>query len=125
MKVLVLGASLKSDRYSYKAVERLRAAGYETAAVGMQTGAIGDVEVLTGRPEVPDVDTISLYVGQAHQPEWYDYIFSLKPRRIIMNPGTENPELMQMAAERGVETEMACTLVLLATHQFGGPEKTV
>ncbi|MEL6140948.1 MAG: CoA-binding protein, partial [Bacteroidota bacterium] len=69
---------------------------------------------------VPDalVDTVTLYVGPRHQPAYYDYLLQLRPRRIIFNPGTENPELLQLAKEAGIETEVACTLVLLSTGSY-------
>ena len=58
------------------------------------------------------------YIGPQHQEEWYDYLIGLKPKRIIFNPGTENPAFEKKANEAGIETEEACTLVLLRTHQF-------
>ena len=70
------------------------------------------------KPAIPDVDTITLYIGPQHQPEWYDYLISLKPKRIIFNPGTENPEFEKMAEEKGIETLEACTLVMLRTGQY-------
>jgi predicted CoA-binding protein len=64
------------------------------------------------------VDTVTLYIGPQHQPEWYDYILGLKPKRIIFNPGTENDEFEQLAEAKSVEAEEACTLVLLRSRQY-------
>ncbi len=117
-KTLVLGASPNPARYSYLAVNRLLAAGKEPIALGIRKGKIGDVEILRGKPELENIDTVTLYIGPAHQPEYYDYILGLNPRRIIFNPGTENPELVKLAKEKGIETEIACTLVMIASNTY-------
>jgi len=43
---------------------------------------------------------------------------SLKPNRIIFNPGAENDELAGLAAQNGIQPVEACTLVMLATSQY-------
>jgi len=103
-KALVLGATPNSARYAYLATMRLAQHGHEVVPVGIREGEIEGIKILEGKPEVEDVDTVTLYLGAARQPEYYDYIFSLQPKRIIFNPGAENPELAQMAKERGIET---------------------
>ena len=113
-KTLVLGATPNPERYAYLATRRLTQYGHEVVPVGIRTGMIGDLEILEGKPAVEDIDTVTLYIGPARQPEYYDYIFSLQPKRIIFNPGTENPELMRLAQERGIETVEGCTLVMLS-----------
>jgi len=67
---------------------------------------------------VKDVDTVTLYIGPQHQPEHYEYILSLKPKRIIFNPGTENEEFVKLIEEAGSEALEACTLVLLRSGQY-------
>ena len=118
MKTLVLGASPNPARYSFAAVEKLTKAGHETIAVGLRKGTIGHTEIQTGQPMINDVDTVTLYVGADNQPPLYDYIFSLRPRRIIFNPGTENAELARLAKERGIDTAYACTLVMLTLGNY-------
>jgi len=113
-KTLVLGATPNPERYAYMATKRLALHGHEAIPVGIRHGAIEGIEILEGKPAVEDVDTVTLYIGPARQPEYYDYIFSLQPKRIIFNPGTENPELEQLARERGIETVEGCTLVMLS-----------
>lgn len=117
-KTLVLGASDNPARYSYRAAHMLKNHGYEVVPVGIRKGEVAGMAIHTDRPEVTDIDTVTLYVGTQNQPAWYDYILDLKPKRILFNPGTENPELEQMAHERGIETEEACTLVLLSIGQY-------
>ena len=117
-KTMVLGASTSPERYSYLAVRRLRTAGHPVAAIGRTTASIGDVEIHTDKAPVGDVDTVTLYLNPANQKEYYDYILSLHPRRIIFNPGAENPELQALASANGIEPVEACTLVLLSTGQY-------
>ena len=119
MKTLVLGASPNPVRYAYSAVEQLRWKGHEVVAIGNRTGRIEDVEILTEWPvSIPDLDTITLYLGPQNQKPVYQQILDYKPRRIIFNPGTENPELMRMAREAGIEVVQACTLVMLSIGNY-------
>jgi len=121
MKTLVLGATDNPARYAYRAVHQLLAHGHEVVPVGIRRGEVAGLPIRTDRPtlaELPDVDTVTLYVGPQNQPAWYGYILGLKPRRIIFNPGTENPELEQRAQAAGIATEEACTLVLLSVGQY-------
>jgi hypothetical protein len=118
MKTLVIGASEKTERYSNKAIHSLRKHQHEVMAIGARKGQVLDVPFGSEKIPFDAVDTVTLYVGPAHQPEYYDYILSLNPRRIIFNPGTENDELEDLAKAKGIQCMEACTLVLLSTHQF-------
>ncbi|HTQ28989.1 MAG TPA: CoA-binding protein [Puia sp.] len=117
-KTLVLGASDNPERYSYLAVNRLRTKGYPVVAIGRRKMKVSDVEVDTEKKPYPEVDTVSVYLNPINQKEYYDYILSLHPRRIIFNPGAENEELQQLAERNGIKPVEACTLVLLGTGQF-------
>lgn len=117
-KTLVLGASPNPARVSYDATHRLTKAGHETVLVGIRQGEVAGLPIHTDKPEVEGVDTLTLYVGPKNQPAWYDYILKTEPKRIIFNPGAENPELAKMASEEGIEVDYACTLVLLGTGQY-------
>ena len=114
----VIGASPNTDRYSYRATLALQRNGYPVFPVGIKKGAIGGLDILTDKPSLENIDTVTLYVGPQNQPFWYDYILSLNPKRIIFNPGTENPELEKLAAGKGIETLEACTLVMLSIRQY-------
>lgn len=117
-KHLVIGASEKPQRYSNMAIKELRANDYETLAVGRREGKVLDVVIETGMPHIEDLDTITLYLNPKNQKEYYDYILSLNPRRVIFNPGTENTELQQKLGKANIIYEEACTLVLLNTKQY-------
>ena len=123
-RTVVLGASTKESRYSHKAVLMLSESGHEVYPIGLRTGLIGEVEILTGQPEIKNVGTITMYLSAKNQEPLYDYILSLKPQRIIFNPGSENAELSSIAREAGIRVVQACTLVLLRTGQYDiGNEK--
>ena len=117
-KTLVLGASDNPSRYSWLAINKLRAKGHPVAAIGLRKIKVADVEVDTEKKPYPDIDTVTLYLNPQNQKEYYDYIISLHPKRVIFNPGAENEELETLLKSNGIETADACTLVLLTTGQF-------
>lgn len=117
-KTIVLGASENPSRYSFLAVNRLRASGHPVVAIGNKKGQIGDTLITTEHPAEKETDTVTLYLNPQLQQQYYDYILSLKPKRIIFNPGTENEELAVLAKEKGIDSLEACTLVLLSTGQY-------
>src|SRR5688572_3861397 len=113
-KTVLIGATPNQSRYAYLAANMLREYDHEVVPIGIKQGEVAGKEILDIRkkPAISDVDTVTLYIGPRHQPEWYTYILSLKPKRIIFNPGTENDEFEQLAEENGIEATQACTLVL-------------
>lgn len=117
-KTLVLGASDNPNRYSYLALQKLQAAGHPVVGIGKKPGQVGNVAIVNEKLPIDDVDTVTLYLNPGNQQEYYDYILSLHPDRIIFNPGTENRELASRAREQGIETLQACTLVMLSTNQY-------
>lgn len=117
-KTLVIGASLKPNRYSNIALSKLTENNYETVAFGLRKGEAYGIEIDSELKNYKDIDTIALYLNPEHQKEYYDYIISLKPKRVIFNPGTENPEFYKLLKEKNIHFEAACTLVLLSTNQY-------
>jgi predicted CoA-binding protein len=117
-KTLVLGASDNPSRYSYLAVQRLRNHGHPVVAIGRKKTMLNDVLIEKEQVAANDIDTVTVYLNPSHQQEYYDYILSLQPKRIIFNPGAENDELAALAAEKGIEVKEACTLVMLSTNQY-------
>jgi predicted CoA-binding protein len=117
-KTLVLGATPNPLRYANIAANRLVRSGYSIVNVGLKTGESAGVPIEKPETIHNDIDTITLYVGPQHQPGLYDYILGTHPKRIIFNPGTENSELRDMANKKGIETEYACTLVLLSIGEY-------
>ena len=115
---MVLGASPNPVRFSYKAVKSLRKHDHEVVAVGFREGDIEGTKVLVGQPPVEDVHTVSIYIGSSRQADYYDYIISLKPERVIFNPGTVNPEFMGRLKREGIEPLNACMLVMLNEEDF-------
>jgi len=118
MKTLVIGASENAERYSNKAVRMLREYGHPVVAIGLREGSIEDVAIVTGKPALEEIDTVTLYVGPARQDDLIDYVVGLQPRRVIFNPGTENAVFQGKLGESGIEAIEACTLVMLRTGQW-------
>lgn len=119
-KTVIIGATTNPSRYAYIAAGMLTEYKHEIVPIGIKKGAVYGIQILSinDRPVLKDVDTVTLYIGPQHQPEHYEYILSLKPKRIIFNPGTENEEFEKLIEEAGSEALEACTLVLLRSGQY-------
>ena len=117
-KTVVLGASDNPERYSYLAVQKLRRYGHPVVAIGRKEAMVGDTKISTAQSDEKEVDTVTLYLNPQLQKAYYNYILSLKPQRLIFNPGTENEELFDLAKAHNIEPVEACTLVLLGTGQY-------
>ena len=115
---VVIGASPSADRYSYRATLSLRQHGHKVYPIGLRAGKIGDLDIITDKPELKDIDTVTLYVGPDNQGSWIDYIIALKPKRLVFNPGTENKVLLDKATAAGIECIEACTLVMLSIGNY-------
>lgn len=118
MKTLVIGASLKKERYSNKAIRMLSDYNHEVVAYGLREGEVADVKISKEKINYADIHTVTMYVNPQRQAELYDYILSLNPKRIIFNPGTENPEFKKLAQENKIEVIQHCTLVMLRSDEF-------
>ncbi len=119
-KTVIIGATPNPERYAFLAAERLKKHEVDFVPVGIKKGELFGKQILDlrSKPKIEDVDTVTLYIGPEHQAEWEDYILSLKPKRIIFNPGTENPEFANRASSLGIETLPACTLTMLSVGNY-------
>ncbi len=117
-KTLVLGASTKSNKYSYLAIEKLVGKGHSVMAIGQNSGEVAGIKIQTKAIPLKNIDTVTLYLNPSNQREYYNYIVDTKPKRVIFNPGTENPEFYQLLKLNDIKVEVACTLVLLSTNQY-------
>ena len=117
-KTLVLGASDHPERYSFLAMNRLKASGHAVVGIGKHKGVVAGEEILTEAVPLNNIHTVTLYLNPQNQQQYYNYILSLKPQRIIFNPGAENEELAQLAMQNNIQTIEACTLVMLSTNQY-------
>lgn len=115
---LIIGASPNPTRYAYRAAHMLKSKGHDIINIGVKKGEVAGVEIEQPESIHQDVDTITLYIGPDTQHSYYDYILQTNPKRVIFNPGTENPELETLLKDNGIEPMEACTLVLLATGQY-------
>jgi predicted CoA-binding protein len=117
-KTLVLGATTKPDRYAFKAITMLTEKGHSVLAIGQNAGEVAGIKIHTKTIPLKNIDTVTLYLNPVRQREYYNYIIETKPKRVLFNPGTENPEFYQLLQSNGIEVEIACTLVLLTTNQY-------
>lgn len=117
-KVLVLGASSNTERYSFMATSLLKSKGHQVFAIGNKKGLIDTINIVVETTPFEDIHTVTLYLSAKNQLPYYDYIIGLNPKRVIFNPGTENPELEKLLSKNNIPFEESCTLVLLSTNQF-------
>jgi predicted CoA-binding protein len=117
-KTLVLGASPNPARFSFLAVSKLREHDHPVIAVGKKNSVVAGVPVQSEIAPIPDLDTVTMYLNTENQKNYYDYILSQHPRRVIFNPGAENPEFEKLLSDNGIKVLEACTLVLLGTGQY-------
>ena len=117
-KTLVLGASPNPLRFSHKMVRSLIRHKIDVIPVGFRIGEIAGIKILTGKPDVKNIHTVSLYIGSKRQPEYYQYILSLKPKRIIFNPGTINEELIAIAKMNNIQAITDCALVMVSAGKY-------
>lgn len=119
-RTLIVGATTNPSRYAYFAAKMFAERGLEFIPIGIKKGELFGREILDlrAKPELKEIHTISLYIGPNHQEEWMEYLIGLKPKRIIFNPGAENPDFFKRAKEAGIEVLPACNLVMLSTSQF-------
>lgn len=117
-KTLLLGATTKPDRYAFRAINMLTQKGHTVLAIGQNAGEVAGVKIHTKAIPVKNIDTVTLYLNPSRQRDYYNYIIEAQPKRVIFNPGTENPELYQLLELNNIKVEVACTLVLLATNQY-------
>lgn len=124
MLTLVLGASANPDRYAHLAQQRLMAAGHEVVLVSPKGGQVLGVPVWRDLTEAKaqlqgrQVDTVAVYVGPERLRPMAADLAALAPRRVILNPGTEDAEVAATLRTGGVKVQEACTLVLLGTGAY-------
>jgi predicted CoA-binding protein len=117
-RTLIIGASSNPSRYAYLAAQKLRSYGHPVLLLGRRKGLALGEEIHLEKIKWEDVDTVTLYINPSHQPEYYDYIISLNPKRVIFNPGTENPEFKNILLSKNIIPIEACTLVMLSIGQY-------
>ena len=117
-RTLIIGASNNPERYAYKAAERLLKYGQEIELLGIRADVVFGKTIDIEKKDYKNIDTVTMYVGPQRQEEYYDYILSLHPKRVIFNPGTENIAFEQLLSKNNIDVEEACTLVMLGTGQY-------
>lgn len=121
LKTVVLGATPNASRYAYRATQALQDNGIEVIPVGIRKGQCAGIDIVNNLYEIEDVHTITLYLNPTVQQDYFNYILTLKPQRVIFNPGTENPALYGLLKRElpNTKIEIACTLVQLSIGNYG------
>lgn len=117
-KTLVLGATTKPERAAFKAINMLVERGHSVLALGQNAGEVAEIKIQTKQIPLKNIDTVTLYVNPTRQRDYYNYIVEAKPKRVIFNPGTENPEFYQLLQLNNIKVEVACTLTLLTLNKY-------
>lgn len=117
-KTLVLGATTKPEKAAFKAIEMLVGKGHSVLALGQNMGEVAGVKIKTKAIPITKIDTVTLYLNPTRQKDYYNYIVEAKPKRVIFNPGTENPEFYQLLQLNNIKVEIACTLTLLTLNKY-------
>jgi predicted CoA-binding protein len=117
-KTLVIGASINPERYAYKVIHLLVKHEIEVVPMGVKPGFVANLLIVSPLIVQINIHTITLYLGTSKQEPYYDFILKINPKRVLFNPGTENPKLAKLLNEKGILWENACTLVLLSTNQY-------
>ncbi len=117
-RVAILGASPKPDRYAYKALKMLEEYGHQTFPVNPAIDTIEEAPVYKSLTELTNIDTVTLYVNPKRGMEYLEQLLALKPKRVIMNPGTESDEMQQQLEAADIAVTIGCTLVMLRTSQY-------
>lgn len=117
--VAIIGASHKPERYSNKAMHALKAHGYDVVLVNPFKAQIEGQKCYKSVDEYDGtIDTVTLYVNPARFHDHVEEVINASPRRVIMNPGTEDAQHEKALIESGILVQKACTLVLLSQNQF-------
>ncbi len=120
--VAVLGASSDSSRYAYKAMKMLEEYGHQPVPIHPREKEVLGKKVFPTLGDLAQsgqkIDTVTVYVNSAISEKFVKDFISLKPKRVIFNPGAESPKVEAELTKHGIEVEHACTLVLLRTDQY-------
>lgn len=117
-KTLVIGASVNPDRYSHKVVLKLLESDIKVVPMGINRGNIGGLVIVRPFEDQKNIHTVSIYITPVVQKKYYKYIINLEPKRVLFNPGTENPTFSHILENHNIYWENSCNLVLLSTNQY-------
>lgn len=117
-KTLVVGASSNPKRFSNKAMHFLYEKNIEFVPLGINSGEVFGRKILQGKPLLKDIHSVALYISGKHQKMYYDYIVSLKPKRVIFNPGTENIDFEHILFINNIKFMHDCTLLMISKARF-------
>ncbi len=122
MKVVILGATEKPDRFAYRAQRMLMDHGFETVPISLRgddvLGQVGYSSMSEIPAESRPIHTVTVYVNPTRFEPLIDEIIEISPTRVIFNPGTESSAAMKKLSDAGIHVVEACTLILLQDGEF-------
>jgi len=117
--VAVLGATDSPHRFAYQCILALKHHGHEVLPVNPGHAQIQGMTCYPSLTACPGpVDTVTVYVRPAILAEMLEQFADLLPKRVILNPGTEDAAVIRYLRGAGIKVQTACTLILLSTNQF-------
>ena len=117
--VAIIGATDNQEKYAYKAMQALLKKGHKVVLINKFKKKISGYKCYSSLEEYKGkIDTVTVYVRPDKLADYLPQIKKINPKRVIMNPGTENDSIEQELEKAELKVKQACTLVLLSTNQF-------
>ena len=117
--VAIIGASEKTNRYSYNAMQAMHHHGHVVKLVNPNKSSIEGQTCFASVADIDEpIDTVTLYVNPSRFKDHIDEVIRARPGRVIMNPGTEDDEMEELMRRQGIDVVRGCTLVMLSTGQY-------
>ena len=117
--VAILGASDHPSRFSHQAQVALVDAGHTPVPINPRLAEIDGVTCYPNLTVCPEpIDTVTVYVRAEILRGLVESIVQVAPKRVILNPGSEDRAVTAQLQEAGIRVEVACTLILLSGGRF-------
>ena len=110
--IVIVGASADRSKYGNKAVRAFKDGGWTVYPVNPKADEIEGLTAYANVTDVPEpVDRVSMYVPAEVGMGMLDAIAGKHPAEFFLNPGSESPELVAAATDKGLKPIMACSIV--------------
>ncbi|MGM0612939.1 MAG: CoA-binding protein [Bacteroidota bacterium] len=117
-KTIVLGVSPDPKKRAHRVCKKLMEKGHTIVPLGIREGKVNNIPIITNTNNPQKAHTIVIFLRASRQKAWLSYILASNPKRIIFNPGSENPELVEIAKEREIDVLYGCTLLMLSSNRY-------
>ena len=115
--VAIIGASADRAKFSNKAIHAHLRAGYDVYPVNPREETIEGLKCYKSVLDIPvALDRVSLYLPPPVGVKVLDDIAKKGCQELWINPGAENPELIQKAQTLGLNAIFACSFTDALAH---------